>query len=246
MRTRRKIIRIDESKCNGCGLCAGACAEGAIKIINGKARLVSEVYCDGLGACIGKCPQGALTIEERDAAEFDERAVERHLEEEKAKAKEPLPCGCPGTMARTLMPHAATVAKCSREETAAPSALSNWPVQLRLAPVFAPYFKDANLLISADCVAHAFADFHKRFLNGKTLVIACPKLDDTSSYQGKLAQILRQNEIKSIEVLYMEVPCCFGLVHLVRQAIEESRVKVPVILTKIGIRGEILESSREA
>jgi ferredoxin len=242
---KRKIIRIDESKCNGCGLCAGACAEGAITIINGKARLVSEVYCDGLGACIGECPQDALTIEERDAAEFDERAVARHLAEQ--KANEPMPCGCPGTMARTLPDRSATAqAHSASAEAVTPSRLGNWPVQLRLAPVFAPFFKDAHLVIAADCAAYAFADFHKRFLSGRALVIACPKLDDTSTYREKLAQILRQNGIKSVEVVHMEVPCCFGLVQLVRQAIEESGVRAPLTLTKIGIRGEILESGREA
>jgi Fe-S-cluster-containing hydrogenase component 2 len=245
MKSRRKIIRIDEEKCNGCGLCASACVEGAIKIVNGKARLVSETYCDGLGACIGECPQGALTIEERDAAAFDEKAVERRIAEE--KAKEPLPCGCPGTVARTLHDNKiAPAVRAGSAEAATPSALGNWPVQLRLAPVFAPYFKDADLVISADCVAYAFADFHKRFLAGRTLVIGCPKLDDTGLYREKLAQILRQNEIKSVEVVHMEVPCCFGLVHLVRQAIAEAGVKVPVTLTKIGVRGEILESRREA
>jgi len=236
MKARRKIIRIDEAKCDGCGLCASACAEGAIKIIDGKARLVSEAYCDGLGACIGECPQGALTIEEREAAEFDAKAVARRLAAE--KAKEPMPCGCPGTMSQALKPQT----RHASGGGLAPSALGNWPVQLRLAPVFAPYFKDANLLISADCVAHAFADFHKRFLAGKTLVIGCPKLDDAGLYQGKLARILQQNQIKSVEVLYMEVPCCFGLVRLVRDAIAEAKSRVPLTLTKISIHGEILES----
>jgi len=244
MKSRRKIITIDESKCNGCGLCAGACVEGAIKIIDGKARLVSEIYCDGLGACIGECPQGALSIEERDAAVFDEKAVQRHLAEE--KAKEPLPCGCPGTAAQTLRDKNISRPVCpGSTEAATPSALGNWPVQLRLAPVFAPYFKGARLVIAADCTAYAFADFHKRFLAGGALVIACPKLDDADSYREKLAQILQQNEIKSVEVVHMEVPCCFGLVHLVRQAIADAGVKAPLTLTKIGIRGEILESCRE-
>ena len=233
---KRKIVKIDEKKCNGCGVCVPNCAEGAIKIIDGKARLVSEVYCDGLGACIGECPQGALTIEEREAAEFDEKAVERRLAAE--KAKEPMPCGCPGTMSQALKPQA----RPASGEGLAPSALGNWPVQLRLAPVFAPYFNGADLLISADCVAHAFADFHGRFLAGKTLVIGCPKLDDAPLYQGKLAQILQQNQIKSVEVLYMEVPCCFGLVRLVRDAIAEAKSRVPLTLTKISIHGEILES----
>jgi Fe-S-cluster-containing hydrogenase component 2 len=241
MKSRRKIIRIDEEKCNGCGQCATACAEGAIKIIDGKARLVSEVYCDGLGACIGECPQGALTIKERDAAEFDEKAVERHLAHE--KAKEPLPCGCPGTMAKSLKPRATRPSPA--EDEPAPSALRNWPVQLRLVPVFAPYFNGAELVVSADCVPFSFADFHKRFLAGRALVVGCPKLDDVELYREKLAQIFAQNEIKSIEVVYMEVPCCFGLVQLVRGALEDSAKNIPLTLTKVGVQGEILATAKE-
>lgn len=240
MKTKRNIIRIDEAKCDGCGQCAAACVEGAIKIIGGKAKLVSEVYCDGLGACVSECPQGALTVEEREAEEFDENAVKAHLAA--SKAKEPLPCGCPGTMARSLAAKSAVpTEKFSGVEKATGSSLGNWPVQLKLAPAFAPYFQDANLVVAADCTAYAFADFHSRFLAGRALLIGCPKLDDAEFYREKLARILRDNNIKSVEVVHMEVPCCFGLVRIVQEA--AAGTGIPVTLTKIGIGGEILETT---
>ena len=248
MKKHRKIIRIDEEKCDGCGQCVPSCAEGAIQIIDGKARLVSEIYCDGLGDCLGECPQGALTIEEREAEEFDEKAVEHHLAKQKAQQTAPsqksdsLPCGCPGSASQTLKPQQAARSAAGDAETT-PSALSNWPVQLHLVPALAPYFKGANLVISADCVPFSFADFHRKFLAGRALVVGCPKLDDAEAYRKKLAQIFRQNDIKSVEVVYMEVPCCFGLVHLVKKALEESGREIPLSLTKVGIHGEILENS---
>ena len=252
----RNIIRIDEEKCNGCAQCVHACAEGAIRIIDGKARLVSNVYCDGLGACIGECPQGALTIEEREADEFDEQAVKQHLSRQtrgKNAASENSPgkpdtlaCGCPGSASQTLRPREPASSRArSADGGAVPSALGNWPVQLHLVPEAAPYLKGAHLVISADCVPFAFADFHKKFLSGRALVVGCPKLDDTESYREKLALMFRQNDFKAIEVLFMEVPCCSGLVHTVRSALKKSGADLPLTLTRIGIRGKIIEEKTE-
>jgi Pyruvate/2-oxoacid:ferredoxin oxidoreductase delta subunit len=249
--TIRKIIRIDEEKCTGCEQCVQACAEGAIKIVDGKAKLVSEAYCDGLGVCLGECPEGAITIEEREAEEFNPEAVQQHLvhsTEEHSKTgvsmeveTDSLPCGCPSSTSQILSvnppsPHSGDI---PGEEGILMSLLSNWPVQIRLVAVNAPFFEKAKLLISADCVPFAFADFHRRFLSGHTLLVGCPKLDDAEFYKRKLAQIFSQNDIQSIEVVYMEVPCCFGLVELVRQALDESEKKIPLTLTQIGRRGTI-------
>jgi NAD-dependent dihydropyrimidine dehydrogenase PreA subunit len=246
MQTRRKIIRIDEGKCNGCGQCVIACAEGAIEVIDGKARLVSEAYCDGLGACIGDCPQGAIVIEEREAETFDEKAVEERLRQREAAAEpgEPLPCGCPSAMARTLV---RGEVECEAEGRAAgaPSRLSNWPVQIQLVPPHAPYLEGAKLLIAADCVPFAFADFHRRFLAGRALMVGCPKLDDAWFYRTKLAEVFAQNAVREVEVVYMEVPCCAGLVRVVRQALEDAGKRIPLTLTKIAIRGEVLETEGE-
>jgi len=245
MAIRRQVIKIDEEKCDGCGLCVNACHEGAIQQIDGKARLVSESYCDGLGACLGECPQGAITIEERVAEAFDQEAVERHLATQKAPAA-PQPAAkpvfqCPGSMARQFSrPQAAPTG-----QTAQPSQLANWPVQLNLVPVHAPHFQDAHLLIAADCAPFAFADFHSRLLAGKVLLIGCPKLDNTQFYLEKLTEIFRANDIQSIEVAYMEVPCCMGLVRVVEKAVEQSGKGIPVALTEIGIQGG-MERVREA
>jgi len=251
----RNIIRIDEEKCDGCGQCALACAEGAIEVIDGKARLVSETYCDGLGACLGECPQGAITIEGREAAGFDAEAVTAHLsrlasgpvEQERGAAAEagPLAFGCPGSLSRAL--HAGEpVLKSAGEPPAeaAPSLLGNWPVQMRLVPVNAAYFEGARLLIAADCVPFAFADFHRQLLDGRTLLVGCPKLDDADFYRAKLAQIFGQNDIQSVDIAYMEVPCCFGLVRLVQLALEDCGKNIPLTLVKIGVRGEVLAHER--
>jgi len=243
---RREIVRIDEEKCDGCGACVPACAEGALQIIDGKARLVSEVYCDGLGACLGECPRGAITIEERDVEEFDEGAVRRHLAHRVTEqAQDKLPCGCPGSTAQVLE-RSGTVGTASADErTTTPSSLSNWPVQLRLVPVRAPYFDGADLLIAADCIPFAFADFHQRFLAGRTLLVGCPKLDDADLYRRKLAQIFLQNDIRTVTVLHMEVPCCLGLVHLVQLALKDSGKPIHLAVSRIGIKGEICETSEE-
>jgi Pyruvate/2-oxoacid:ferredoxin oxidoreductase delta subunit len=238
---KRNIIRIDEAKCDGCGLCVTSCAEGAIQIVDGKAKLVSETYCDGLGACLAECPQDALSIEERDADEFDESAVEKHLENIKKKETPACPStaphfgGCPGSMARTLEPKAQAA---SGKET--PSQLRNWPVQLSLVPIKAPYFSGAKLLIAADCVPFAFADFHEKYLDGRILLIGCPKLDDSSAYLDKLTQIFLQNDFESIEVLHMEVPCCTGLVRVVSAALANSGKKIPAKTVVVSIGGSIL------
>jgi len=249
----RKVVNIDEDKCDGCGVCVPACAEGAIQIIDGKARLVSEVYCDGLGACLGKCPQDAITIEERPAEEFDEDAVERHLEElergkrvkaivEQAIAKPQAGGGCPGSLSR-MFDSGPRQAAAGSEDPAGEiaSRLGNWPVQLNLAPTRAPYFDSAALLISADCVPFAYADFHRKFLGEKTLLIGCPKLDDARHYVDKLSRIFLQNDLQAVEVMIMEVPCCSGLVHIVREAAEAASLTVPLTFTRVGIRGEILD-----
>ena len=227
----RKIIKIDEEKCNGCGLCVPSCAEGALQIIDGKAKLVSEQYCDGLGACLGECPQDALHIEEREAEEFDEEAVEHYLE-----SKQPEPCNCPSAAVSQFEDRAVE----SRDEESAPtrSRLSNWPVQLTLVPPSAPFLKGADLLLAADCVPFAHADFHRDLLQGHALLIACPKLDDFPAHLGKLAQVLRQAKPKSITVAHMEVPCCSGLTYMAQKAIEASGEDIPLHEITIGVRGE--------
>lgn len=253
----REIIKIDEEKCDGCGLCVPACAEGAIQVIDSKAKLVSEVYCDGLGACLGECPQGALTIETREADAFDEVAIEKHLEslveEKTTPASEPKSetsaCAftCPGSASQVLQRQRTSPSAAASEETGAISAqLGQWPVQLHLVPVNAPYFQDADLLIAADCVPFAYGDFHRKFLKGRALVVGCPKLDDVEAYHRKLKEIFSQNDIRMVEVAHMEVPCCFGLVHLVQAAMRDSGKEIPLVLTKVGIRGEILERSQPA
>jgi len=261
MRKVRNIVRIDESKCNGCGLCVPACAEGAIQIINGKARLVSEVYCDGLGACLGECPQGAITIEQRPAQPFDPEAVERRLQAVDARKHvekvEPAASstadagpagpafgGCPGAAARTIARQTGSSASDGEGESAViDSQLGNWPVQLHLVPVFAPYLQGAKLLISADCAPFALADFHTQLLAGRTVLIGCPKLDQIDPYREKLTEIFRRNDIESVEVVYMEVPCCYGLVQVVQTALSDSGKAIPLTLIKVGIRGRIVETA---
>jgi len=234
----RKIVRIDEEKCNGCGLCIPNCAEGAIQIVDGKAKLVSDKFCDGLGACLGHCPEDAIAVIEREAAEFDEKAVEFHLHNRREVQPKPQPefTGCPSSRVLQFQ-----VPKPIEKANATPSesALSQWPIQLKLAPVSAPYFEDADLLIAADCVPFAYANFHQDFLRGKALVVGCPKLDDIHLYKEKLTAIFKANSIKSVTLPFMEVPCCFGLVKATEDAIEASGKNIPLKKVKIGIRGEI-------
>lgn len=235
----RNIVKIDEDKCNGCGLCITACAEGAIELIDGKARLVSDIYCDGLGACLGHCPQDAITVEPREAHEFDEVATEQYL---KAKAgpkpKVDLPPACPGAAARTLHPHDdVTVAR--THDT--PSHLAQWPVQLKLVSPNAPYFAGADLLLVADCVPFAMGDFHGTLLKDHAVAVGCPKLDDVESHIGKVQAILEANELSSFTVVHMEVYCCSGLTSIARKAI--TRLGKPMTFEDItiGVNGNVLQ-----
>lgn len=265
MKQTRKIVSIDEAKCNGCGLCVPSCAEGAIEIVNGKARLASDVYCDGLGACLGKCPQDAITVEEREADAFDEKATERHLAAKKSApsrqaqdaeaAAKPAATpsrqaqgaeaahghsGCPGSRMVALRAAAPAAAGASAGGEV-PSQLSTWPVKMILAPVTAPWYQGATLLIAADCSAFAHGDFHRRFLSGKPLLTFCPKFGEIEGQKEKLAEILRENDVRAVEVLYMQVPCCSGLAWLAQSAVEDSLKSIPLTLTKLSLRGEVLE-----
>jgi ferredoxin len=264
---KRNIITIDEKTCTGCGLCVDACHEGALKLVDGKARLISDSYCDGLGACLPKCPVDAIRIEQREAAPFDEAAVAQAQADAKAKAEETRPeapraegpkpalpklaCGCPGTMARALrakpapeQPPAgfASEAPATPAAPAGPSAsqLRQWPVQIQLVPVNAPYFDQARLLIAADCTAYAYAGMHDKFMRGRITLIGCPKLDD-ADYAEKLGAIFAHNAIQSIVVLRMEVPCCGGLVHAVQQALAASGKTIPWRVVTVTTDGELVE-----
>jgi Pyruvate/2-oxoacid:ferredoxin oxidoreductase delta subunit len=228
----RNIIRIDEEKCNGCGQCVVDCAEAALQVVDGKARLVKEMYCDGLGACMGGCPTGALTIEQREADAFDEEATHHHVAKTKAGKAESC---CPGTRPADFgRGVAAAVPGETRPE------LTNWPVQLKLVAPNAPYFNGADLLLAADCTAFSAVNFHSRFIKGKKVLIACPKLDDAQYYHDKLTGIFRDNEIKSVTVVRMEVPCCGGLAYITKQAIQSSGREVPYHEVIIGVKGDIL------
>ena len=230
----RNIVKIDEEKCNGCGVCIPACAEGAIQIVDEKARLVKDIYCDGLGACLGKCPQDAITVIQREAKEFDEKAAEEHVKRTQAASSVcPAPTLCPSVKVMQLEnePKETTAAKTV-------SRISNWPYQLKLLPPNAPFFENADLLIAADCVPFAYADFHEDMLKNRVLAVGCPKLDDVTLYRNKLAAIFRNSKIRSVTVVNMEVPCCFGLIRLVKEALELSGKVVPVRQETISIKGE--------
>ncbi len=246
----RKIVKIDQEKCDGCGLCVPSCAEGAIKIVNGKAELAADNLCDGLGACLGECPRDAIRIEERDTDEFDEAAVEQHL----AAQGTPAPVhqrapqapatahhhgggGCPGSRAMSFTPPV-TVAE-SAPSGSQQSQLGQWPVQLHLVSTTASYFQGADLLITADCVPVAYAGYHEDFLKGKAVVMGCPKLDDNNFYTQKLTELFSKSDIKSITVLKMEVPCCGGIGMAARQALAASGKQIPYKEVTIGIQGQI-------
>ena len=240
----RKIIRIHEDKCDGCGECIPQCREGALKIVDGKVKLLDERYCDGLGDCIGHCPRGAIEIIERQAEDFDERAVFEHLRElAHAQSEVPHAHGnCPGAAALSFPSDHA-----QRPQTGSPtSALCQWPVQLTLVPVSAPYLKGADLLLAADCVPFAMADFHDALLAGRRVLVGCPKLDDASDYQEKLSAILRENKIRSLTVAHMEVPCCFGLVVLAEKAVQLSGKEIPIKDITITLRGQVREEKGHA
>lgn len=246
MKTVRKIIEIDEELCNGCGQCVTSCAEGAIRIVDGKARLISENYCDGLGACLGECPQGALKIIERTAEEFDPEAVEEHLKagEKKAAEGEKMPCGCPSANIRTFKVISGDAGKPAGES--GPSALSHWPVQIRLVPATAPFLKGADLLVAADCAPVAYPGLHRDFLPGKVILLGCPKFDDGQAYIAKFAEIFQKAGIRSVTVLDMEVPCCSALPAMVKKGLELSGKDVPLEEVTIGLQGNILRRRKLA
>lgn len=238
IKTIRKIVKIDEDKCDGCGACLLSCAEGALQIINGKARLISEKYCDGLGACLGECPQGAITIEERGAEEFKEEAVARHLQK-KEHTDDALPCGCPSATVTQFERQTGAEVPAAENASATPeSRLTHWPVQLALVPPSAPFLQGADLVLAADCVPFAYAAFHQEFLRGHALLVACPKLDDFQAHQNKLTEILRHSRIKSLTIVHMEVPCCSGLLHMAKKAVLASGQDIPLREVTIGIKGE--------
>ena len=232
----RKIIRIDEKNCNGCGACANACHEGAIQIINGKAKLVREDYCDGLGDCLPACPRDAICFEEREAPAYDEKAV-RKAKEKKSAVPDKLPCGCPGTHAKALRRTGTAEAP---KACAAASQLAQWPCQIRLVPVNAPYFNGANLLVAADCTAYAYGNFHNDFMRGHITLIGCPKLDE-GDYTEKLTRIIAENDIRSVKILRMEVPCCGGLENAVKRALQQSGKFLPWQVVTISTDGRVLE-----
>ena len=252
MKVVRKIIEIDDDLCDGCGNCVPSCAEGALQIIDGKARVIADIYCDGLGACLGDCPTGALSIVEREADEFDEEAVEEHLANQmEAAGKEPetIPMvsgGCPSARMQTFDTPAQQPATASPAATAAAgeemeSALAHWPVQIMLVPPTAPFLKGADLLVLADCVPVAFPTVHRDFIRGKSVLLGCPKLDNAEFYIEKFAQICKQSGVKSITSVVMEVPCCSGLPMIVKKGMELSGVEIPMEEVVISTRGKILE-----
>lgn len=236
----RKIVSINADKCNGCGLCVDACHEGALKMIDNKAVLISDAYCDGLGDCLPECPTGAITIEERDADPFDEELVKENMAKHKAKVGQSIPSGCPGKRAmeieRKIVSDKALTASASME-----SQLRQWPVQIKLVPVNAPYFENANLLVAADCTAYAYANFHNEFIKNKITIIGCPKLD-TVDYTEKLTAIISNNNLKSVTVVRMEVPCCGGIEYAVKNALINSGKMIPWNIVTISTDGEILDN----
>jgi len=237
---KRKIVKIYEEKCNGCGLCVNACHEGALELINGKAVLVSDSYCDGLGDCLPECPVDAIEIVERDAEEFDKELVEKRMEEKKLNL-EPLPCGCPGHHAKEIKHNKVETVAVSNEQVRVTSELRQWPIQIKLVSPNAPYFNGAHILVAADCTAFAYANIHQDFMKGKITIIGCPKLDDVD-YSEKLTAILKNNDVKSITVLRMEVPCCAGIVNAVKTSIMNSGKMIPwgykIVTTEGGLREE--------
>ena len=252
---KRKIVEIDETKCTGCGLCANACHEGAIAMVDGKAKLVKDDYCDGMGDCLPECPAGAIKIVEREAAAYDEKAVQ---ERKMAKMQEqmkaggmtlhqeghtPPPGGCPGKAMRQFNRFAAPLPtrQDNSELTTQNSQLSQWPCQIRLVPVKAPFFQGAKLLIAADCTAYAYANFHQEFMRGKVTIVGCPKLDPVD-YSEKLTEILRENDIKSVTIVRMEVPCCGGLEMAAKKALQASGKFIPWQVVTISLDGKILDA----
>jgi len=250
MKVKRKIIEIDEELCDGCGQCVPACAEGAVQVVNGKAKLVSDKYCDGLGACLGECPNGAITMVDREAEEFDEEAVEEYLSSkahEGISEEATLACGCPSTQVESFIPSVSCQdANEPAVQASTTSALSHWPVQIRLVPASAPFLKGADLLVAADCTSVAYPNFHHDFLKGKVVMVGCPKFDDVEEYIQKFADIFTVADIKSITVVVMEVPCCSALPIIVRQGMEAAGKRIPLEEVMISTRGKILKQERLA
>ena len=251
---KRRIVKIDEDKCDGCGLCIPSCAEGALQVINGKARLVADKYCDSLGACLSECPRGAINIEEREAEPFDEEAAKQHVAAQEQMAAEPAR-GCPGSDVRQFEKQETLACGCPSSTVAQfkgtqhtgehaapvshPSELAHWPVQLTLVPPKAPFLQGADVLLAADCTAFSYGGFHQDFLRGHALLVACPKLDNYEAHLAKLTEILRQSDIRSLTVLRMEVPCCAGLTRMAMQAILSCNKDIPFKENIIGTSGEI-------
>jgi Fe-S-cluster-containing hydrogenase component 2 len=250
MKVNRKIIEIDEELCDGCEQCVPSCAEGALQIVDGKAKLVADVYCDGLGACLGECPTGALKIVEREADDFDEEAVEERLSSitrDESPEESTMACGCPSSQIRSFVPSE------SRQEAHEPavqestvSALTHWPVQIKLVPPQAPFLKGADLLVAADCTPVAYPNFHRDFLKGKAVMVGCPKLDDVQEYIEKFAAIFKMADIKSVTVAVMEVPCCQGLPVIVERGMQMAGKSIPLEKVIIGAQGDILGTERLA
>jgi Pyruvate/2-oxoacid:ferredoxin oxidoreductase delta subunit len=248
MKVMRKILKIDEELCDGCGQCVPECAEGALEIVDGKARLVSDSYCDGLGACLGECPNGAISIVEREAEDFDEGAVATHLKEKAEKPVDiPLACGCPSTQVQTFITKASTQEEVDNAaQPRAESTLSHWPVQINLVPPTAPFLKGADLLVVSDCTPLAYPNFHQDFLKGKVVMIGCPKFDDVEEYILKFTEIFKTAGIKSITAVIMEVPCCSGMPVILERAMAAAGKKIPIEEIVIGTRGEILRKEQRA
>lgn len=256
MKAVRKIIKIDEELCDGCGLCVPDCAEGSLKIVNGKAKLVADKLCDGLGACLGACPTGALEIIERTADEFDEEAVEKYLAEEKRKAEaaKTMDCGCASSHIQSFkpMPAASQASPCQKANIpahipgsdAADSALTHWPIQIRLVPPHAPFLQNSDLLVAADCTAVAARNFQEKYLEGKTVMMGCPKFDDAESYIQRFTEIIETCNLKSLTILIMEVPCCSAMNVIIKKAIEKAGKNVPVEQITISTRGQELQRKK--
>lgn len=232
----RKLIQIDENKCNGCGACAEACHEGAIGMVNGKAKLLRDDYCDGLGDCLPTCPTGAIEFVEREAEAYNEAAVNENKNQKKSVSSGKLACGCPGTQSKTINRSESNVESVGNYE----SQLQQWPVQIKLVPVNAPYFDGAKLLVAADCTAYAYASFHRDFIKGHITLVGCPKLDNIE-YSEKLTEIIKNNDIKSVTVVRMEVPCCGGLEYAVKTALQNSGKFIPWQVVTISTDGKILD-----
>lgn len=246
MKVKRRIVQINEELCDGCGICVPACAEGAIQVVEGKARLTAERYCDGLGACLGECPKGALEVVEREAEEFDEEAVEEHLQALRTQAESAMACGCPSSQIQSFEPGKSCEQANQPLQQRSPmgSALTHWPIQIRLVPPNAPFLKGADLLVVADCSALAYPEIHRDFLEGRVVLMGCPKFDDASLYVERFKEIFAKAGVKSVTVLTMEVPCCQGLPMMVRKGMELAGKSIPMEQVVISTRGEVLRRAR--